>query len=114
MESNVRNRHQNKALIVVLTALATGLPLAGNVAAQITEVTEISETAYGGGTLAVNPTLNKIYASDNGVTAIDGTTFAVSSVGSGWGVLNLDTSGQYWAGGYFSGTAIVRDATTRW
>jgi hypothetical protein len=67
--------------------------------------------------VAVNQSLNRVYVSGGAapgqiVAAIDGTTFAVTEVGTGSGASVDDVSNRYWAGVLSPSAATVRDGTS--
>jgi hypothetical protein len=89
-----------------------------NVVAAPAIVTNFPIPSSSACSVAVNPSLNKIYVSGgaspgHNVIVIDGSTFAQTTVGTGSGVLSVDTvSDRYWAGTVYGGSVIVRDGVT--
>ena len=112
--TNTNLRASSVGGLVLLLMLAWTI----NVVAAPAIVTNFPIPSSSACSVAVNPYLNKIYVSGgaspgHNVIVIDGSTFAQTTVGTGSGVLSVDTvSDRYWAGTVYGGSVIVRDGVT--
>jgi len=112
--TNTNLRASSVGGLVLLLMLAWTI----NVVAAPAIVTNFPIPSSSACSVAVNPSLNKIYVSGgaspgHNVIVIDGSTFAQTTVGTGSGVLSVDTvSDRYWAGTVYGGSVIVRDGVT--
>ena len=102
---------RRKLVLAFLQIIFVGSAISWQASAQEAIIVTNVTLPSGYGSVAVNPVLNRIYISGQGIQpeAIDGTTFSQTSVGtSGGDQVDVDvTNGNFWEADLYSGTASV-------